>query len=276
LPNPKSDEVLRVTVLKAILLGILQGLTEFLPVSSSGHLFLAQKFFGLTDPELAFDILLHLGTLLAVLFFLRREIAEVLASSFRRESGFGQEAWGRRDILLLIVSSVPTAIIGYAFYDTVEAGVSAAIVGIGYLFTTAFLLLSTLRVRHKMDPERIDLWEALAIGIVQGAAVCPGLSRSGSTISLALILGIGASRSAKYSFFLSVPAILGAAGLQLLRGAAELPMVLPSALGFLLAFLVGYLALAFVERLVTRGKFLWFAPYTFLLAVLSFYLYWKG
>jgi undecaprenyl-diphosphatase len=111
---------------------------------------------------------------------------------------------------------------------------------------------------------------------MQGAAVLPGLSRSGSTISLALVLGIGASRSAKYSFFLSVPAILGAAGLQLLRGAAELPGVLPSALGFLLALLVGYLALTVVERLVTRGKFLWFAPYTFLLAVFSFYLHWKG
>jgi undecaprenyl-diphosphatase len=265
-----------VTVLKAILLGILQGVTEFLPVSSSGHLFLAQKFLGLTDPELAFDILLHVGTLLAVLFFLRREIADVLASLFLRETGFGQEAWGRRDILLLIVSSVPTGIIGYAFYDTVEAGVSTAGVGIGYLLTTAFLLLSTLRVRHKFDPERIDLWEALAIGIMQGAAVCPGISRSGSTISLALIMGIGASRSAKYSFFLSIPAIVGAAGLQFHRGAAELPGVLPSAVGFLLALLVGYLALAFVERLVTRGKFLWFAPYTFLLAVLSFYLYWKG
>jgi undecaprenyl-diphosphatase len=265
-----------VTVIKAILLGILQGLTEFLPVSSSGHLVLAQKFLGLTDPELAFDILLHLGTLLAVLFFLRREIAEVLASLFRRETGFGVEAWGRRDILLLIVSSVPTAVIGFAFYDTVEAGVGVAGVGSGFLLTTAFLLLSNLRARHKMDPERIELWEALAIGILQGAAVCPGLSRSGLTISLALILGIGASRSAKYSFFLSVPAILGAVGLQLLYGASELPGILPSALGFLLALLVGYLALTFLERLVTRGKFFWFAPYTFLLAVLSFYLHWKG
>jgi undecaprenyl-diphosphatase len=265
-----------VTVLKAILLGILQGITEFLPVSSSGHLFLAQKFLGLTNPELALDILLHLGTLVAVLFFLRREIAEVLASLFRRDTGFGRQVWGRRDIMLLIVSSVPTAVIGYSFYDTVEAGVSAAVVGTGYLLTTAFLLLSTLRVRHKMDPEKIDIWEALAIGFIQGAADCPGISRSGSTISLALILGIGASRSAKYSFLLSVPAIVGAAGLQLLRGAAELPGILPSALGFLLALLVGYLALAFIERLVTRGKFLWFAPYTFLLAVLSFYLYWKG
>jgi len=265
-----------VTVIKSILLGILQGLTEFLPVSSSGHLFLAQKIMGIKAPQLAFDILLHLGTLLAVLFFLRREIAEVLASFFRREAGFGQAAWGRRDILLLIVSSVPTAVIGYAFHDTVEAGVSVAGVGIGYLLLTAFLLLSNLRVRHKMDPERIDLWEALAIGILQGMAVWPGLSRSGSTISIALVLGIGASRSARYSFFISVPAILGAAGLQFHRGAAELPGVLPSALGFLIALLVGYLALTFVERLVTRGKFLWFAPYTFLLAVLSFYLHWKG
>jgi undecaprenyl-diphosphatase len=265
-----------VTVIKAILLGILQGLTEFLPVSSSGHLFLAEKILGLKDPQLTFDILLHLGTLLAVLFFLRREIAEVLASLFRRETGFGQAAWGRRDILLLIVSSVPTAVIGYAFHDTVEAGVSVAGVGTGYLLLTAFLLLSNLRVRPKMDPERIDLWEALAIGIMQGMAVWPGLSRSGSTISLALILGIGASRSAKYSFFLSVPAILGAAGLQFHRGAAGMPEVLPSVLGFLIALLVGYLALTFVERLVTRGKFLWFAPYTFLLAVLSFYLHWKG
>ena len=157
-----------------------------------------------------------------------------------------------------------------------EAGVGVAEVGIGYLLTTVFLLLSNLRACHKMDPERIDLWEALAIGIIQGAAVCPGLSRSGSTISLALILGIGASRSAKYSFFLSIPAILGAAGLQLLRGASELPGVLPSAIGFLLALLVGYIALTFLERLVTRGKFFWFASYTFLLAVLSFYLHWKG
>ncbi|MDX1814949.1 MAG: undecaprenyl-diphosphate phosphatase, partial [Thermodesulfobacteriota bacterium] len=146
------------TIIKAILLGILQGLTEFLPVSSSGHLFLAQKIMGIEGPQLAFDIFLHLGTLLAVLFFLRREIAEVLASLFRRETGFGQEAWGRRDILLLIVSSVPTAVIGYAFHDTVEAGVGVAGVGIGFLLTTAFLLLSNLRARHKLDPERIDLW----------------------------------------------------------------------------------------------------------------------
>ncbi|KRT72770.1 MAG: bacitracin resistance protein BacA, undecaprenyl-diphosphatase [Deltaproteobacteria bacterium CSP1-8] len=264
------------TVFKAILLGILQGATEFLPVSSSGHLLLAQKMLGLTEPELAFDILLHLGTLLAVLLFLRREISDILGSFSRRYPDLRPGAWGRRDLLLLVVSSVPTAIIGYAFHDAVETGVTFLGVGFRYLILTTFLLISNLRFRHKMDPDRIELWEAAAIGIMQGAAVFPGLSRSGSTISLALVLGIGASRSAKYSFFISLPAILGAALLHLHQGVSVLPRVLPSVLGFLFAFAVGYISLLFVERLVTRGRFLRFAPYTFLLAVLSFYLYGKG
>ena len=264
------------TVFKAILLGILQGATEFLPVSSSGHLLLAQKMLGLTEPELAFDILLHLGTLLAVLLFLRREISDILGSFSRRYPDLRPGAWGRRDLLLLVVSSVPTAIIGYAFHDAVETGVTFLGVGFRYLILTTFLLISNLRFRHKMDPDRIELWEAAAIGIMQGAAVFPGLSRSGSTISLALVLGIGALRSAKYSFFISLPAILGAALLHLHQGASVLPRVLPSVLGFLFAFAVGYISLLFVERLVTRGRFLRFAPYTFLLAVLSFYLYGKG
>jgi len=264
------------TVFKAILLGILQGATEFLPVSSSGHLLLAQKMLGLTEPELAFDILLHLGTLLAVLLFLRREISDILGSFSRRYPDLRPGAWGRRDLLLLVVSSVPTAIIGYAFHDAVETGVTFLGVGFRYLILTTFLLISNLRFRHKMDPDRIEFWEAAAIGIMQGAAVFPGLSRSGSTISLALVLGIGALRSAKYSFFISLPAILGAALLHLHQGASVLPRVLPSVLGFLFAFAVGYISLLFVERLVTRGRFLRFAPYTFLLAVLSFYLYGKG
>ena len=264
------------TVFKAILLGILQGATEFLPVSSSGHLFLAQKMLGLTEPELAFDILLHLGTLLAVFLFLRREIFDILGSLSRRYPDLRPGAWGRRDLLLLVVSSVPTAIIGYAFHDSVEMGATLPGVGLRYLILTAFLLISNLRFRHKMDPDRIEFWEAAAIGIMQGAAVFPGLSRSGSTISLALVLGIGALRSAKYSFFISLPAILGAALLHLHQGVSVLPRVLPSVLGFLFAFAVGYISLLFVERLVTRGRFLRFAPYTFLLAVLSFYLYGKG
>ncbi len=264
------------TVFKAILLGILQGATEFLPVSSSGHLMLAQRILGITEPELAFDILLHVSTLLAILLFLRRELSDILRSLFRRDPGYSMGVWGRRDLLLLVVSSVPTAIIGYTFHDTIETGITFWGVGTRYLLLTLFLLVSNLRFRHKLDPDRIDLWEALAIGIMQGAAVFPGLSRSGSTISLALVLGIGASRSAKYSFFISLPAIVGAALLHLHKGVSALPPVLPSVLGSLFAFVVGYIALMFVERLVLRGRFLRFAPYTLLLAAVSFYLHFKG
>ncbi len=264
------------TVLKAIILGILQGATEFLPVSSSGHLALMQKILGFAGPELAFDVLLHLGTLMAILLFLRREIVETLASLFRREPEYRPGAWGRRDLLLLVVSNVPTAIIGYLLRDTVEAGIGLRGVGISYVVLTVFLLLSNLRFRHKQDPDRIDFWEALAIGVMQGAAIFPGVSRSGATISLALVLGIGAARSAKFSFFISVPAILGAAVLLLHRGTSVLPGIAPCFLGFLLAFVVGYISLVLVEGIVTRGKFLRFAPYTFLLAVLSFYMHVRG
>lgn len=261
------------TLLYAIVLGILQGATEFLPVSSSGHLFLAQRLLGLREPELAFDTFLHLGTLLAVVVFLRREIADILRSLFRRRRGLDDEpaAWGRRDVLLVIVSMIPTGVIGILFHDAVETGISVRGVGIRYALLTGFLLLSSLRIRHKTDPERIEVWEAFAIGLIQGAAVFPGLSRSGSTISLALVLGIGAARSARYSFMISLPAILGAALVNLHKGVSVLPPLVPSAAGFLGAMVVGYLALLVVERLVTRGRFVRFAPYTLTLALLCFY-----
>ncbi len=266
------------SLLDAIVLGILQGATEFLPVSSSGHLFLAQRLLGLREPELAFDTMLHVGTLLAVVVFLRREIADILGSLFRRKWALdeGPAAWGRRDILLLVISTVPTGVIGLLFKDTVETGITVRGIGIRYLILTGLLLLSSLRLRHKMDPERIEIWEAFLIGVIQGAAVFPGLSRSGSTISFALLIGIGAARSAKYSFLISMPAILGAALVNLHKGVSVLPPLVPSAAGFVCAMIVGYVALWFVERLVTRGRFIRCAPYTLLMAGVCFYLNWKG
>lgn len=263
-------------LLKAIFLGILQGATEFLPVSSSGHLFVAQRLLGLREPELAFDLLLHLGTLFAVMVFLRKEILEILGTLFRRQGAFPGERWGRREILLLVLSTVPTGVIGIAFKDTVEAGLSVWGVGARYLILTAFLLMSNLRFRHKWDPERIEIWEALAIGVIQGLAVFPGLSRSGSTITLALLLGIAPARSVKYSFLISLPAILGAVVVQSRDGISVLPAFLPSAAGFLSSLLTGYLALFLVERLVLRGRFIRFAPYTFLMAAVCFYMNWRG
>ena len=264
------------TFLQSILLGLLQGATEFLPVSSSGHLLLAQRLFGLREPELAFDLLLHLGTLAAVLFFLRSEIVSIVSSLFRRSRWTAPSEWGRRDIGLAILASIPTGIIGLAFHKTVETGLTFGGMGARYLVLTTLLLLTNLRLRHKEDPDRIEGWEAVAIGVIQGLAVFPGLSRSGSTIILALLLGIAPRRAAKFSFLISVPAILGGLLLTMKKGVSSLPGIAPSVTGFLVALVVGSLALVLVERLVVRGRFQRFAPYTACLAALCFYLQYRG
>jgi undecaprenyl-diphosphatase len=266
------------TFLHAALLGILQGATEFLPVSSSGHLFLAQRLLGLQEPELAFDTLLHLGTLGAVVFFLRREIAQMLGSIVARPGMFKTREWGRRDIWLILLGTVPTGVIGILAHKVVETELTVLGIGLRYLVLTSLLLASTLQLRRKWDPERIEWWEAIAIGTMQGLAVFPGLSRSGSTIVLALLLGIGSARAARFSFLLSLPAILGAAAMNLRKGAGVSVLPEPAAwsAGLALALVVGYLSLFLVERLVVRGKFRWFAPYTALLAILCFYLHFRG
>ncbi len=266
------------TLLKAVLLGLLQGATEFLPVSSSGHLFLAQRLLGIREPELAFDLLLHLGTLVAVVFFLRTEIVEMLASLVRRRPDAWAPAtvWGRRDIWLAVLASIPTGIIGLAFHKMVETDLTYWGMGARYLVLTVLLLLTHLSLRHKGDPDRIEGWEAVAIGVVQGAAVFPGLSRSGSTIILALLLGIAPRRAAKFSFLISIPAILGGAMVAMKGGVSRLPDVAISSAGFLVALVTGYFALALVQRLVVRGRFHRFAPYTLLLAILCFYLQWRA
>ncbi len=266
------------TFIQAAILGILQGATEFLPVSSSGHLFLAQKLLGLRDPELAFDTLLHLATLSAVVFFLRREISEMVVAIFQRNFLFQKREWGRREVLLILLASIPTGIIGIAFHKVVETEITVLGIGLRYLVLTGLLLASNRRIREKWDPERIVWWEALAIGVMQGLAVFPGLSRSGSTIVLALLLGIGSARAARFSFLVALPAILGAALVNLRKGVgvSVLPELYTSVVGFVLALLVGYLSLFLVERLVVRGRFNRFAPYTFLLALLCFYLAWQS
>jgi len=266
-----------VTFLHALVLGFLQGATEFLPVSSSAHLFLAQRLLGLAEPELAFDLLLHLGTLAAVLFFLRSEIVAILSSLFRPSPWAAPSEWGRREIGLTVLASIPTALLGFAFHHTVETGLSFWGIGARYLILTVLLLLSgTLRLRHKANPDRIEAWEAAAIGVIQGLAVFPGLSRSGSTIILALFLGVAPLRAAKFSFLISLPAILGGMLVTLKKGVSHLPGVPVSAAGFLVALAVGYLALLLVQRLVVRGRFNRFAPYTLALAALCFFLQFRG
>lgn len=263
------------TFFESVLLGAIQGATEFLPVSSSAHLFLAQHLLGLREPELAFDLLLHLGTLAAVAFFLRGELLEILRSLFRSrpDPWAPPSAWGRRDLWMAVLASIPTGAIGFAFHDVVETGITLRGIGLRYLVLSTLLVLTLVRLRYKDDPDRIEWWEALLIGTVQGMAVFPGLSRSGSTIILALLLGVAPMKAAKFSFLLSIPAILGGVLVTMLKGVSGLHGAFVSTAGFLVAMATGYAALMVVEGLVVRGRFHRFAPYTLALAGLCFYLH---
>ncbi|MCL1926585.1 MAG: undecaprenyl-diphosphate phosphatase [Syntrophorhabdaceae bacterium] len=260
------------TTSDALILGLIQGVTEFLPVSSSAHLFLAHRLLGLQEPRLAFDLILHLGTLVAVLYFLRSEITQIVASMFRSRPSLWlpPSDWSRRDIMLIILSSLPTGIIGVMFHDMVESGITFWGVGARYLILSVALLLTRVRFTRKDDPNRIEWWEALLIGVVQGFAVFPGLSRSGSTIIFMLIIGIAPLRAVKYSFLISIPAILGGTLMAMRHGISEISDPMLFVAGFLVAMVSGYIALWLVEHFVSRGRFYYFAPYTVFLSVLCF------
>jgi len=265
---------------QAIALGIVQGLTEFLPVSSSGHLVLLQHWFGLREPELAFDISVHVGTLAAVVVFFRRDIGAIVAAlwGFLKRLAHGQAAGSAittdgdlRLAWLIAAASVPTAAIGLGFHEIADRLFgSVALVGLA-LMVTCLLLLATRRAtvrRHTMAD--FSLAAALAIGVIQGLAIIPGISRSGATIALGLILGLSRDTAARFSFLLSIPAICGAA----LIGAGELaggggPPLAIVALGTGASALVGYAALWMLVYIVLRGRLHLFAPYCALVGLLA-------
>ena len=213
------------TFLEAILLGILQGLTEFLPVSSSGHLVLAQQFLGLQEPLVFFDVMLHVGTLAAVLVAYRDAIKRLVIGGL---STLGDTQFWRQPramlntsaelkfIGLILLGSIPTGIIAVLFKTQLESLFDEVrLVSIMLILTGFILQLPRLRREKADNPAgQLKTWHAPLIGIAQGCAITPGISRSGTTISLGLFLGIPAKTAAEYSFLLSIPAILGAVAAQ--------------------------------------------------------------
>lgn len=249
--------------LESVLLGLLQGLTEFLPVSSSGHLVLAQSLIpGFEQPGVLFDTLLHGGTLLSVLVYFRREVQELLASLLP-----GGDPSRRRLALLLVVATVPTGLIGILFKDPLEALFHAPRSAAAMLLVTgAVLWVSEVLARPRMGLEGLGYGRALAIGTVQGLAIVPGISRSGSTIAAGTLLGIRGEDAARFSFLLSVPAILGAVVLQLPHVDSLEPARLGAyAAGVVAAFASGLWAIRFLLAAIRRGRFRWFALYCWLL-----------
>lgn len=248
---------------QAAVLGVVQGFTEFLPISSSGHLVMGQRLLGFTEPALMFDIAVHVGTLVAVVGVFWRDLWSILRGLFVWDDDEGSR--GRRLLWLVVVGSIPTAALGLMFKDLFESMFSSLLtVGLA-LMVTGWLLLATSLVRRPDRPlEKMGAGRALLIGLAQGLAITPGISRSGSTISVALLLGVDRRVAAHYSFVMSIPAILGAMVLQLHDlGAPNSAQVAPMIMGFITAAISGYFALRTLLKIVQAGAFHWFAPYCF-------------
>jgi len=272
--------------LQAFILGIIQGLTEFLPVSSSGHLVIFQHLFGLKEPELFFDICVHLGTLLAVIIVFRQEIRDLMRSLghlvwliFVEDAHFEHlfENSEFKMLLLVFFGFFPTAILGVVFHEIGQQLFSSVlIVGI-MLIITGGLLWQTRRVAGAGGGlDVFSIRTALIIGLVQGLAIMPGISRSGSTIALGLFLGLNRELSARYSFMLAIPAILGA-GILSLHGLLSDPNVdyKIALIGAAVSFVVGYFALVLLLRLVKKAKLYLFAPYCWAMGIAALFLSWR-
>jgi undecaprenyl-diphosphatase len=272
---------------EAILLGIIQGLTEFLPVSSSGHLVLLQQLLGLKEAELFFDVCVHLGTLVAVLIVFRREIRNIIMALLQLFTLSGQKDRLRSAIasdpelkmaLLIVIGSIPTALLGVAFSRIAEQLFSSVlIVGLMLMVTGSLLWLTRWSNRRSNPPgaDRLTIKNAFLIGTVQGLAIIPGISRSGSTISIGLLLGIQREIAARYSFLLSIPAIVGAGLLSLKDGMGDAgPEIHIPLVGAATAAIVGYAALKLLLNVVKKGGLSLFAPYCWLVGILAILLGW--
>lgn len=244
--------------LQAILLGIVQGITEFLPVSSSGHLQIAKELLGVElENNITFDVTLHAATVLSTIVVLWQELWRLVKSCFSRR--FTEE---QAYVLKVILSMIPAGVVGVFFADQIEALFSSLwFVGL-MLFMTAALLSFAYYAKPRQKSE-ISYRDAFIIGIAQAAATMPGLSRSGSTIATGLLLGNEKSSVAHFSFIMVIPVILGKMLLDILSGEMAAMAVPTEALvsGFLAAFISGALACKFMIEIVKRGKLIWFALY---------------
>jgi undecaprenyl-diphosphatase len=250
---------------ESILLGILQGLTEFLPVSSSGHLVLAQQLLtGFDGPAAAFDVLLHGGTLAAVLIYFKDDLVQIFHGMARPS----YEGW--RLPILLVIGSIPAGVVGVFMSDKIEPLFSSTKVAAGGLILTGCILAAAWQMRGRgyRTLAGLTVWSTLLIGLAQALAIVPGISRSGSTIAMGMFIGFSGKEAARFSFLLSIPAIAGA--LLLESGVlVETGLPLDYIAGALSAAIVGLASIALLMKLLDRENLLPFAVYCLALGVLS-------
>ena len=277
------NEVSVLSYIMAILLGLVQGVAEFLPISSSGHLTLLQHFFGMEEVDNLYNILLHFATLIAVFIAYRKDIAEMIVEFFRglaalftrrgaREAGRPPES--RRLVMRVIVGTLPLFVV-LPIEGLVEGlGNSPAVVSVMLLVTGCLLFLSDRMARGTKTARTATVKDALLVGVAQGIATIPGLSRSGTTISAGMMLGFDRKFAVRYSFLLSLPAVLGATLLKVIdvaTGEVEVDLsLLPKYIvGMIVAGVVGYFAIQLVKLLADKGKFGRFAYYCWIVGAVA-------
>ncbi len=267
--------------ISAVLLGILQGLTEFIPVSSSGHLVLIQHFFKLgDDQQIAFEVFLHLGTLLAVLVYFRNTLWDLLKSLFNWKNTVNREIHrkNRNLVAYLIMSTFITGLVYYIFGDVFKKTYEMpSLVAILLLATGAMVFLSDYFRESGIPASNMGNLRAMLIGLGQGMAILPGISRSGTTLTFSLATGMKRQDAAHYSFLLSIPAIL-AANLSEFKQLVDLDtaLLVNYLVGFIFAFLAGYLVIAFLIRLIVSNRLKFFAFYCWAAGLVSLVLIYLG
>ncbi len=252
--------------IEALILGIIQGLTEFLPVSSSGHLELAKAILGdtsLPEESMLMTVVLHFATALSTIVVFRKDIAQILKGIF-------QFKWNEdmRFSLKIIISMVPAALVGLLLKDEIEALFNQNILLVSsMLIVTAFLLWFADRTHHNTN--KVNYLSAFVIGVAQALAITPGISRSGATISTALLLKVDREKATRFSFLMVVPLILGAMAKDLISDPLvfESKMMLPLGVGFVAAFVTGIAACTWMISLVKKAKLSWFALYCLVVGV---------
>ena len=263
---------------QAALLGLVQGLTEFLPVSSSGHLRVMGYFAGMEEPQTLFDVGVHAGTLAAVVLFFHHDVARLAVAPFKSISrALSGEGWSAiagdpdlRGVAFIVLGSVPTALIGFSLGEHLE-GYAASIEFVAWMFIVNGCILHLSRlITAPFGGGRLNTgflgmrwWDAVLIGTAQGLAVARGISRSGSTISTALVCGVDRDTAGRFSFLLSIPAIVGATAFSLRRyESAGDPEYVLVAIGAVTAMFTGAIALHYLMKLVRKGQFHHFGWYT--------------
>ena len=242
---------------QAIILGIVQGITEFFPISSSGHLVVLQNLLGLKEGMLSFDIFLHFGTLISIVIFFRKDIIKMLITD-------------RSMLWFIMIGSIPTFIIGILFKDVVESLFSSSrIVGVSFMITGCFLLLASIFAAYRKKARRerpLGFINSIIVGIAQGIAVVPGISRSGATIGTALVAGLDADTALRFSFLLALPAILGANLLKVRHIYGNLVSIemVPFLAGGIAAMIAGLIAIRAMFGILRKNLFFLFGIYCIL------------